>query len=127
MTDLFLSFSNHSSRNIGGSDNGPLLSERNRQRPSSTTSVTNSNPTKRTVISQHSNGILDCFRMAKPNVFLNPVHIVGLTVNLLPPLEPRVVEVLPHHLLVVSADLLCLVAPPSLGVGEGEYGCEGGD
>ncbi|PON97466.1 hypothetical protein TorRG33x02_066680, partial [Trema orientale] len=84
-------------------------------------------PTKRALIGQHLQHILDGLGVAEPDVPLDPVHVIGVAIDLLPPLEPRVVEVLPHHLLVAAADLLRLEPPPPLGVGQGEHGGEGGD
>ncbi|KAK2976454.1 hypothetical protein RJ640_015577 [Escallonia rubra] len=65
------------------------------------------------------------FGMPNSYVHLHPVDFVRLAINLHPPLEPVVVEVLPHHLCVASADLLSMYLAPLLWVGEGEDGSKG--
>jgi hypothetical protein len=56
--------------------------------------------------------------MIMPNIHLHSINIVSLSMYLPPPLKPKIVEVLPHHLLVSAAHLLRLGAPPPFGVFE---------
>lgn len=118
--NLGLSLGNHGSGDVTGGDNGTFPGEGNGETAGATASVTDGGSGEGTFIQQHAQGILDGLGVAEPDVLLDLVDVVGVAVDLLPPLEAGVVEILLHHLLVGPTHLYRLELPPPLRVRQGE-------
>lgn len=121
---LLLGLGDHGSRDVAGENDGAFLGERDGEGACPAAGVADSEALKGALVLEHLEDVLHRLGVAEPDVELDAVHVVGLAVDLLPPLEARAVEVLPHHFLVVSPDLLRLHLPPPVRVRQRQHRCQ---
>ena len=99
-----LRFADHRARDITRAHVRPLKRQRNRQRPRPAPSIAHRHALQIVVLHPRQN-LINRLLMSLANVELHLIHVVRLSVNLIPPFEPGGVEIILHARRFVAASL----------------------